>query len=389
MAGITKSIQPITISMTSTLAGSAVISPAVEVANTMLLPNGYSINGLANMWQPAPTITLASSILISSSRPSTVNCIAQYTLVEFQSSAVASIQYGVLSFTSSNSTGSATIAAVSTRAFVIPLGRGHALNTNVTPVVHGAGLNLLSTLVEGTQRATPADARTVDFCVVDLQPSVVEACQRISFTSSANTTVDTTTIAGVDLGRTLFISGGIAANETGGGSTTFLWTPSLASTSITWTRAASTNTRRTHYANLVTFVATVLATTVQRGVLQISSDVTTGSATIAVVNSNAILNSGYFYPSRPQTSDGAISNSGQCAIRLALASTVVTGIVHTTTTGISPRQAWYEVVQFSSGEGGAAFRRNSNLHAIETGERYGLHPIDHGVRPFSIVENSL
>jgi hypothetical protein len=396
MTAIIRSIQTTTLQFGTTPSTASVAITAVERDNSFILVTGQQNNGgSADLFSRTARFTLESSVLIAANRQTTNNTIISYnlTVIEFESTCVNLIQHGTIAWTTAATTVSQAITAVSSRAFIV--NTGYAYNGGPLAAMSRslAGFTLQSSvLVQGQTCTGSTSGRTGNFTVVDLTSNVVESVQQIALTANSSSATDVTTIAAVDIGRTLLIDGGRSFVTNTITSTGAQYTAELASTSVTFTRSCTATTiSRTHFASVVTFAPQAVGTTVQRGTLSIPTSLTSTTLTITGVSTRAFVNGGPFN-FRGETTAGNIAFCIFSGVRTRLLTTdSVVGVVNSTTTGLGPRLASYEVFDFSTGVAAAAssYARESNLDSIECGLRRGLHPIDHGVRPYSIIQDSV
>jgi hypothetical protein len=393
VAAIIKSIQPVTVTLTVAAATAATAINAVDVANTIILPNGgTSTINAANGWPACGMVSLESSISVQVTKITTVGAaVMNYTVVEFDPSVVVSIQNGAVVISSGASTGATTIAAVSTRAFIINRGLNAVAGlANQMGDAMGGVTITGTTLVEGANPNT-STGRSIGFTVVDLTTAVVLGVQRVvSALTTVATTVDGVAITAVNTSETMVISGGRRMTVAAAPTTLAAVDITLASSIlVNFSRPTATTNNRINYASVVSLNPTALQSGIKRGLVTITSADLTGTATIAAVSTRAVLNS-WIMASRCGTTAGNSNFMSLTGIRLTLASTAVNGVVGSTTTGIQARQAWYEVIEFSTGvaaPGGGVFPPYK-LQALETGVFRGLHPIEYGVKP-SVVEHSI
>jgi hypothetical protein len=298
MTNIIQSIQPFSISMTTATTAGTVAITAVNTSMSVIFPCGVRSLGtnVNEHSHAAAQVILTSSVLVTANRHvvSGNTVFVAGTVVEF-ANFVNSIQTGAIAVTTATTGGTAAINAVSTRAFVIYQG---VAVTNTTAVYGGslAGVTLNSSVEVGASIAASSVAQTIRFAVVDLTSDIIASVEQINLEVTSTSSVDTATIASVDVGRTILVDGGrsntTAAAATHPASSIAGFIPQLAgATSVTFTRAttAAAFTRR-HLASVVQLQAQALATTVQRGTIALSSNVTVATATIAAVSTLAVLN---------------------------------------------------------------------------------------------------
>jgi hypothetical protein len=327
MTAIIQSIQPFTVSITTaTTAGTAAIT-AVNTSMAVIFPNGVrDFNAGAAGWNGAAAeLVLTSSVLVTARRGVTIatTTIVAGTVVEF-ANFVDSIQTGTITVTTATTGATATINAVSTRAFVIYQG------ANVVAPASRSAAQCGVTLVDSTQVLAVSHPSSlgiaVRYAVVDLSSYLVDSVQQIDFSTNAATSIDTFTINSVELARTVLIDGGqvstagIAAAQlqsTLAGYQRLLAGP----TSVQFIRTNSTNVvARRHFVTVVQFQAAALATTVQRGLITVTTATgVTGTATIAAVSTRGQVN----VPSMTGTPTSGSAPIG-IALTASLASTLVT-----------------------------------------------------------------
>lgn len=384
MTAIIQSIQPFTITPTTgTTAGTAAIT-AVDTSKSVIFPNGLRLNsGSANTFETMMALyVLVSSVQVRVQKTVAFPTTATFTgtVVEF-ANFVNSIQSGTITLTTASTGATATINAVSTRAFI--LFQGADIQTVTSRGASYQGVTIInSTQVQAV--ATPSTlAMNIRFTVVDLSSDVVDSVQRIDLSTNAASSIDTATINSVDTGLSFIADGGQASSAQIAGaqllSTLASYTAHLAGpTSVQFTRINGANTVvRRHLASVVTLKSQALASTIKRGTINVTTAGVTGTATIAAVSTRAHLNTRYQLGT---PSSGGSPNSN--CLTLTMASTLITATRFTTVNACPTR---WEVIEWASSitlapPSTEGQRRFSNLNPIEAGSRRGLHPIDHGAR---------
>jgi hypothetical protein len=344
MTAIIQSIQPFTISVTTATSVNSVAITAVNTSNSFILPLGAN-NAATNINQCqwlTQRFSLASSVLVSAFRTSAAVATATTVngvVIEF-ANFVNSIQQGVISVTTATTGGTAAINAVSTLAFVVY--QGSALAKPTTNFIGHSGVTLEnSTLVRAVTPASSFEVQ-IGYAVVDLTSDLVESVQQIDLSAATTSTVDTATIASVDLSRSLLIDGGMVTSVAIGNIIAAGYTKHIAgATSVQFIRASSVDTGgRRHFATVVQLQAQALATTVQRNSIAITTAGLTATSTIAAVSTRAFLNTPL---NHTRASSGATIAGG--GIVWSLASTLVTVARLTTANNYTVR---YEVAEWAS-----------------------------------------
>lgn len=266
------------------------LNQSVTAANTLVVYQGVINNGAEfNLGRTGTRVTLTdgNTVTINRDNVSTDAVTAYFSIIQFASSVVNSIQYGIVTIPTSGTSATTTLGTVGANSFVMYLGSSSANGTQtITSMNIGLSLVTSTGVVTATCSAQPtSNSVVVSFVVVDLNTTAVSAVQTPTpLTSTANSATDTATgLTSVDTNNTILINAGtVSASTSDSGS--YFYGNIASSTSVTFTRNASAGTgSRTHYYSLVTFASGVLNGAVQRpGPINLSS-ASSGTASITTL----------------------------------------------------------------------------------------------------------
>lgn len=258
---------------------------SVTTANTVLLFDGWQTDNTGSQGRELfPIIALTNSTTITATRNTSnvsFGVTVRFTVVEFKSSAITSIQSGTISNGSGGTTATATITSVNTARAVTFI---YGFTTTGASTTYTSMMNRLdltnSTTVTSTKNAS-GSALTVGYAVVEFAAGIINSIQQRAVTLTTANTSDTDTITSVTMANTMLVYTGTSSSSNSADNS--LYTLQLASaTQVTLTRGSiSTNTRTIGY-TVVEFVSGIL-NSVQRGTTPMNS-VNSADTTITSVN---------------------------------------------------------------------------------------------------------
>jgi hypothetical protein len=314
------------------------ISPSITTtANAILIWNGTnSSDTAAQDNRDAATIAITNATTITATRGTAVAFTLQvnFTIVEF-ASGVNSIQAGTIAIASGGgSSNTATISSVGANAFV--LFQGCSAPSSLSNSFIPCGVTLTNaTTVTAVVGASASVTQTVGYMVADLGSSIVSAVQQEATSMTSGSTSDTDTITSVTVGNVLLMYGGYSSQvaQTYPGA---YRTALTNGTTVTKTRAGSNASARTVYYTAVSFAASALNGSVQRGTIALSSQTSNTATITSITTAKSFVNWGNF--------SAAAGNGNAVLPTLVLTnSTTVTAAVNTAG---SPTVS-YEVMQFN------------------------------------------
>jgi hypothetical protein len=280
MAGVINSIQQVSITIAANAtSGTATIS-TVTVANAVPLLQGQTNTdtGTATQAKDSARCELTNSTTVSAFRNTadvSNSIVVDMVVVEF-STGVNSIQAGTFTVTNCTSA-TCTITAVGANAFVAWLGTS-ATSTGVAAAADVVLTNSTTVTASLAQNGTVV----VGYVVADLGASIISAIQAVQHTDATSATSYTDTITSVTPSNVLLIYGG-ALNVTSGNSyNQFFHTLQLTNaTTVTLTRQGTNTASRTVAYTVVSFAATALNGSVQRGTI---AEITQSSNTATITS---------------------------------------------------------------------------------------------------------
>lgn len=209
---MTQSVEEFTILIgTSATSNTATIS-SVDTSRTLIVWGGLSSN--ATTADPSVTsarVTLTNSTTVTAVRntsDATDTVTVSGTAVQFNSCAVASVQYGTVSIAAASATGTAAISSITTTNSAVQFLGITSDGTSVDYGRTGARLNITSaTQVTATRSTTTTANIVVGFAVVSFTSTVLNSNTQEN-TMSVTGTSDTNTITSVTVGQTWLVYGG-------------------------------------------------------------------------------------------------------------------------------------------------------------------------------------
>lgn len=288
-----QSIQQVEITIaTSATTGTATIS-AVNTANAVIIWGGCRTTdtlGLAN--QDMARIDLTNSTTVTATRSTlslTDTVIVCATIVEFTSAAITSVQYGNISFSTVQTTKTATISSVNTSyAVVLYLGVASANTGSTTSSIY-TGLQLTnSTTVTATRNSAGGFADTVGYCVVEFASALIQSVQAGTMTSTSSATTMTATITSITTANTVLLYDGATTASNNDRNSMFYLTLTN-STTVTATRVQTGTSTRTVYFFALEFKSGILKSK-QSGTTALTSSTSNTSSITSVNTAKAFIN---------------------------------------------------------------------------------------------------
>ena len=194
----------ITIAANAT-SGTATIT-SVVTANSFVVYNGFrtAVATADPGYQPFLTLTNSTTVTATNANANSSGAIiVSFTVYEFDSSSIVSIQTGSITWTNSSSGGTATISSVTTaNSFVSYRGQTYSTTGTAFGLEGGNGILALtnSTTVTATNPTTNTGAIVIYFTVVQLASGILKSNQQITTTIAASATTQNTTISSVVTG---------------------------------------------------------------------------------------------------------------------------------------------------------------------------------------------
>lgn len=246
-----------------------------------------------------------------------------------------SVQYGVITIAASATSGTATIDAVGSLAWVQIIGQNNNASADeLSKVVARIDLTN-STTVTANRFTAASNTVTVWFCVMDANSNLVESIQQGTVARAASTS-GTATISAVDLTRSVVIWNGCSGNATIAPSGTRMSAVDLTNTTTVTARSTSSATDTTNFV-VVQFQAAVINRLTEYEPSIIDSSLTHNTT---VSPSAVMANTTIFY--------GGTATNGQSFYTIVQSSTtnILKTRTSTSTTGRTPK---FTLVEFKPG----------------------------------------
>jgi hypothetical protein len=287
-----KSIQQVSVALTSgTASGTATIS-SVNTANAIIIFDGIFCHAGSTTayWMAVGRWTLTNSTTVTFNRDGTATgsntLTTRATVVEFASD-VNSIQSGSITITAGNTSNTATITSVGANAFVLWLGAETTAGSGGYSEAYGNSVELTnSTTVTARISVSTSQDIKVGYMVVDLTSNIVASVQHFATAQSSLTTATTTqTITSVNSNSAIAFYNGVTVGTATNGLANAAHRLELTnSTTLTWTRNGTGSLARTHYATVVEFQNGALNGSIQRNTIAGDGTSTSITATVTSVS---------------------------------------------------------------------------------------------------------
>lgn len=340
---IIQSIQAGTILMAGGVGSNTYTLPtAVVMANAAIIWNGVQTSGASSStWgRNMCRLSLTGTTTVTANRDQSASdsLTVAFTVVEFVSGVVNSIQPGTIPITAGNTSNTGSLSpSVGANAFVLYVGASTA-NGGLSYGGSQVGVQLTSSsLVTATLSGTYTSTVTVGYIVVDLTSSAVQSVQQRAAPNSSAATNFTDTISAVTMGQTLLFPAGDDTTTVISNNTGFCgWTMQLTGTStVTFNRTGSGATAQTIYYTAVQFAAAAVAS-VQRGTIALVSAASNTAPISSVVQAKSFVNNCCFL------ANNAAANVCLGTLTLTNATTVTCAVNAAGTVTYS-----YEVISFN------------------------------------------
>lgn len=327
-----------------TIAASATSNTATITgvgSGAFILLQGYTTTDTSTTASSLPRIELTNSTTVTAFRgtSSTATVTVNAVIIDGDTTnLIKSVQKGTISFTTAQTTNTATISAVTNANAVVHfLG---ATSTAASPnlEVNACFLSLSGTTVTAT-KLSAGSAQTIGWIVIEFQGSVLnQAIQNIAQSGTQSTTTTNTTITSVNRSNSFIICAGQSAVDTSNEATMYQNAQLSSATNVLVTRNTAPFVNAVWQGSVVEFNAGVLNQAVQRNTIALSAATSKTSTITSVSTSNGFVNF-LGNTTTATTFDPATANH---KITLTNATTV-TETINTAATGTGS----FEVIEFS------------------------------------------
>lgn len=345
MTGVVKSIQQGFITLAAGVLSNTAAITAVTMANAAVLPQGYSTDNSNSTLSEneAVQLTLTSTGIVTASRSSSVSNVTIYfTVIEFRSAVVNSIQRGTIAIASASTSNTATLGtAVGGNAFVVLTGTTSPDTALAYNKILGAITLTNSNTVTASSNGTANIV--VGYVVIDLTSVAIASIEQRHHVNAATTATSyTDTITSIDPNRTLVFMGGFTTangSRFNAGHNIVLTN----ATTVTMTRIGVTSIASDLYYTVVQFQPDAVSGAVQRGSL---ANVALTASTALTLTTPVDL-TGSFVNFNGITTGAAVPANASCSVDLTNGTTLTTRQV--ATSAGTPAVA-YEVFTFASAD---------------------------------------
>lgn len=209
---MTQSVQEFTILIGTSATSNTATITSVDTSRSLIVWGGLSSNATtANPAITSARVTLTNGTTVTAVRntaDATDTVTVSGTVVQFNSCAVSSVEYGTVSIAAASATGTAAISSVTTTNSAVQFLGVSSDGTSVDYGRTGARLNITSsTQVTATRSTTTTANIVVAFAVVQFTSTVLNSNTQEN-TMSVTGTSDTNTITSVTVGQTWLVYGG-------------------------------------------------------------------------------------------------------------------------------------------------------------------------------------
>lgn len=336
-------VQQVSITIASgSLTGTATVT-AVGSGSWLTLQGWTATDATGQLDDTTAYVTISGTTITAqrgvtgSSKTMVVNC----SLTDGNTTnLVNTVQYGTVTVTSGFALGTATISAVTAADSVIGnLGQDTASSVSAT-TGYTAQLTWSGTTVTATVNGTATVTATVAFVLIQFQGAALNSStQQKNITQNIETSVTTSvTISSVTIANAMLFYGG-QQNGSGSPNSDFNYWELTTSTNLSGVCNTTQSESNTITVSVAEFVSGMLAQSVQRGTLSLSS-ATSKTATITSSPTAATL-CNWMY----NNTSAASIDAATCFYRLTQTSaTVVTMNVNSSATGVGA----YEAINFNA-----------------------------------------
>ncbi len=211
------SVQSGTITISSGESNTATIS-SVTTSRSVVLWQGFTGSGAtSSMDNLHPTLALTNSTTVTATRGESTSAYQPtigYTVVQFKSAVIDSIQTVSRELSGLDDTDAHTITSVDTNRSVVIYNGARSTLSTFSAWMYRSALTAATT-VTSTRESSSSSSRTVAYTVVEFASGVVNKLRRGSTAvTSTNATADTT-ITSVDTSKSVLIFGGYGTDSTG------------------------------------------------------------------------------------------------------------------------------------------------------------------------------
>lgn len=339
-SSIIKSVQPFEITIGTGATSATATLTSVDTSKAVIFFAGFTTSHTSTAlreFMPRAELTNGTTVTAFRDTSSATHTVTvRGTVVEFEATAVSSVQHGTVTIASSTTSNTATITSVDTaRAAVFYLGVTNTTSTSSPQTVLPRIDLTNATTVTATRGSSTTAVLTVGYCVVEFAASTVSSIQQRSVTLTSSSASSTDTISSVDTARAMLLYNGVTCSIST--LAAYLYALKLTgATQVTLSRTGSSVTSRTVNYTVVEFAAGIVSS-VQRDTIAINN-ATSADATITGVNTaRAVCNWTHF------STDGSGADDRMATAKLHDAATV-RGQKHAA--GSSLSTVGWEVVEF-------------------------------------------
>lgn len=291
-------------------------------------------------------VTLTNSTTVTATRVGTTGvAVWKGSVVDATSDLVASVQFGTVTITATNTSSTAAISAVSANtAALVWLGTSNGDGTSLPSTQHAA-LSYAGTTVTATLGAAAASTTVVSFCMIEFAAAALNSNVQVFSTAWSNAVTSTTqTITSVSTTNSILIWGGESTTDAGGLEVARQRATLTNATTVTINIGTAGTGTNTYNFTVVEFAAGVLSQAVQRGTIALNG-VASNTATITSVNTTKTA--------AYSLGNSTTVNTAQDRANVALELTNSTTLTGTKQTSTGNSTVGYAVAEFSSGGTGS------------------------------------
>lgn len=343
-AGIVTSIQPFEIVIASGATSNTATISTVDNTRTAIFPADFNQdNVIGNIQNSRLRVELTNATTITARRTGNVgNVTARGTAVEFNSTGVESVEYGITTMVSGNLTATTTITSANmSRAAIFNLGSDMTAGSTTTAANFTTAIRLTDPTTITADRDDSLSSVNGDtgWCLVRFSEGVANVQHMLFASTSAGITEQHALLSEVNPARAIIAWGG----NRGASSTEQHFYHALelsSSAAVTVSRGeGNTSTHKVHY-NVIEF-APAYVNTIQRGTIYVNSSALSNTATITSANTSksAVAWGGFL-------TLGDQPNEQDTTAKLSNATTVTAEKGGTSTLGSDDCRVAYEVITF-------------------------------------------
>lgn len=338
-----KSIQTGSITIATSATSNTATITGVDTTKSVCFLNGWTTpNDAGDFYRQTCIVELTNATTVTAKRgasDASNTSTVYYTIVEFTSDAVSTVQSGEISMGGGVGSNTATITSVGTSNSIC-ITRGSTIVADFGVTASIGDIQLTNATTVTASRAAINSTCTVAYTVIEFQPTIVQSLQNIDDTTSTTAAANTDeTISAVTTANTgVFVRGRLGASTFFANNSAFRC-QLTSTTNVRFTKVGTDSSVRRLRATVIEFKPLIIKT-INRGTIGMNTAQTSNTATVTAVNINkSLLN---FMQSSTSSTSPATANDA-CACELTNSTTIT---ARRNTSASSSVTVAYELIEF-------------------------------------------